>query len=199
VNNSITYGVDWSDRTRPTSHCWFPYKSTDLSSSHPCAYFSCKDPKFSQTTECVHCESCSIYVHTYHLIDFQQSQTITNFIPPCRPSFSESSTYNEMIDQNKFDRHYWARVSMLTKPCALCKRKSTSTSFFGSGRPSTMPSIEPPQSKLTLSTDNTSPKTLASSSGGFQCLWCSRGYHRRCWDQIFTQDDKNKCDYGILK
>jgi hypothetical protein len=46
--------------------------------------------------------------------------------------------------------------------------------------------------------DNSSPK-ISGTSSGFQCLWCLRGYHRRCWDQVFNQDDKNKCDYGVLR
>ncbi len=200
-NTSITYGIDWSDRARPTSHCWFTYKPTDLSSSQPCAFFSCKDPKSTQFVEFVYCESCSLIVHTHHLIDLQQTTTTTNLIPQCRPSFSESSTYSEMIDQNKFDRHYWAQVSVLTKTCALCKRKSTSSSFFSGGRPSTMPSLD----AMTKGTSSKSPLPESSSpkvsgtSSGFQCLWCLRGYHRRCWDQMFNQDDKNKCDYGVLR
>ena len=75
VNPSITYGVDWSERARPTAHCWFPYKSTDPSSSQPCAYVSCKDPKSTQLVEFIHCESCSLIVHTHHLTDLQQTTT----------------------------------------------------------------------------------------------------------------------------
>ncbi|CAF5140224.1 unnamed protein product, partial [Rotaria magnacalcarata] len=35
TNISITYGIDWSERACPTSHCWFSYKLNDLSSSQP--------------------------------------------------------------------------------------------------------------------------------------------------------------------
>jgi hypothetical protein len=191
--------MDWSDRARPTSHCWFSYKPTDPSSSQPCAYVSCKDPKFNNLAEFVQCESCSFIVHTHHLIDSQQ--TASNLIPPCRPSFSESINYSEMIDKNKFDRHYWTHIPILTKPCALCKRKSTSSSFFSSGRPSTMPSLDAMTKGATNKSplpENSSPK-ISGTSSGFQCLWCSRCYHRRCWEQIFNQDEKNKCDYGILR
>jgi hypothetical protein len=126
-------------------------------------------------------------------------------ILPCRPSFSESIKPNannkEINDQNKLDRHYWKHVSILTKPCALCKRKSVSSSLFGSGRPSTMPSLEvmaKGTSNKNHLTHSTSPK-MSGTSSGFQCLWCSRGYHRRCWDQVFNQDEKHKCDYGVLR
>ncbi len=173
----------------------------DPSSPPSCGFFSCKDPKSTQLNEFVHCESCSLIVHAHHFIDLQLTPTTTNSIPPCRSSFSESINYDEMINQNKFDRHYWAHVSILTKPCALCKRKSTSSSFFSTGRPSTMPSLDAMTKGATSKNplpENSSPK-MSGTSSGFQCLWCLRGYHRRCWDQIFNQDDKNKCDYGILR
>lgn len=202
VNTSVTYGVDWSERARPTSHCWFPYKPTDPPSSQSCAFVSCKDPKSTQLVEFAYCESCSLIVHTHHLhLDLQSTVANAHFIAPCRPSFSESSTYMEMLEQNKFDRHFWTHVSILTKPCALCKRKSASTSFFSSGRPSTMPSPDTmtkgATSKIILP-DSSSPK-MTGTSNGFQCLWCLRGYHRRCWEQVFSQDDKSKCDYGVLR
>jgi hypothetical protein len=44
-----------------------------------------------------------------------------------------------------------------------------------------------------------SPQLSGTSGGGFQCLWCSRTYHRRCWEQIFNHEDKNKCDYGAFR
>ncbi|UJR23191.1 hypothetical protein I4U23_026210 [Adineta vaga] len=205
INSAITYGIDWSDRATPTSHCWFSYKLSDLSSAQPCGFFSCKDPKSNQYTEFVQCESCSLIVHTHHLLDLQATTT-TNFIPPCRPSFSEainSNSYNQkdINDPNRFDQHYWSHVSLLTKPCALCKRKSMSSSIFGGNRPSTMPSLDAMNkgtSNKSLGCDNASPK-MSGTSSGFQCLWCLRGYHRRCWDQIFNQDEKNKCDYGVLR
>jgi hypothetical protein len=44
-----------------------------------------------------------------------------------------------------------------------------------------------------------SPQSPGTSSSGLQCLWCSRSYHRRCWEQVFTNDDKHKCDYGVYR
>lgn len=106
-----------------------------------------------------------------------------------------------MMNQNKFDRHFWSFISILTKPCALCKRKSMSSSLFGSGRPSTMPSLDvmtkSPTCKTTVP-DSPSAK-IAGTASGFQCLWCSRCYHRRCWEQIMKHEENNKCDYGILR
>ena len=201
----ITFGTDWSERACPTSHCWFPYKLTDVASAQPCGFFSCKDPKSNQSVELVRCESCSLIVHTHHLLDLAVTTT-TNFIPQCRPSFSEtispsSCSQKDMHDPNRYDRHYWSHVSILTKPCALCKRKSMSSSIFGGNRPSTMPSLDAMTkgaSNKTLGSDSTSPK-MSGTSSGFQCLWCSRGYHRRCWNQMINHDEKNKCDYGILR
>ena len=200
TNIPIAYGVDWSDRARPTSHCWFPHKAHDVSSYQACAFFSCKEPKGNHSVNFVQCESCSIAVHTHHLIDLPATATTTtNYIPPCRPSFSESS--QEKTDQSKADRHYWSHASILTKPCALCRRKSVSSSLFGGGRPSTMPSLDAmargASSKGPL-TSGSSPK-MSGTSSGYQCLWCSRSYHRRCWDQVSNQDEKNRCDYGALR
>lgn len=200
TNTSICFGVDWSERARPTSHCWFPFKLHDATSSQICAFFSCKDPKSTNSMEFVRCESCSVVVHMHHLINLPLTSTTTNYIPPCRPSFSESNQQDRM-DQNKADRHYWSHVSILTKPCVLCRRKSMSSSIFGTGRPSTMPTMDAKNrnsnNKNSL-TSSSSPK-MAGTSSGYQCLWCSRSYHRRCWDRVADQDEKNKCDYGALR
>ena len=195
----LCYGVDWSDRARPTSHCWFPYKSQDITSSQACAFFSCKDPKSNHAIDFIQCESCLVIVHTYHLVDLPSTYTTTNYIPPCRPSFSEST--QDKNNQNKPDRHYWSHVSLLTKPCALCRRKSISSSLFSANRPSTMPSLDMMNkgASVKYSFNNSSnPKTSATSSG-YQCLWCSRSYHRWCWNQVADQDEKNKCDYGAFR
>jgi hypothetical protein len=197
TNIPVKYGIDWSDRARPTSHIWFPYKLNDPSAAQPCALCPCKDSKSNQVSDFVQCVSCLNVVHTQHLVDMPT----TNSIRPCRLTFSESINSNAKDNQTNFDRHYWLYASILTKPCAFCKRKSMSGSLFGSGRPSTMPSLDamtkganpksPPPS-------STSPK-MSEISSGFQCLWCSRGYHRRCWDRIYDQGEKNKCDYGVLR
>ncbi|CAF4621754.1 unnamed protein product, partial [Rotaria socialis] len=34
---------------------------------------------------------------------------------------------------------------------------------------------------------------------GLICLWCSRGYHESCWQQLAEQDDMIHCDYGIFR
>jgi len=124
-------------------------------------------------------------------------------VPPCRPSFSDILTPNESDEPNKFDRHFWSNVSVLNKPCASCKRKSVSTSLFGTTRPSTMPTLDIMSKGMINNNNNESPvpgsPKISGSRSGLQCLWCSRGYHRRCWEEIFNQDDKNKCDYGVLR
>jgi hypothetical protein len=120
-------------------------------------------------------------------------------MPPCRPSFTETNDNDQL---NKLDRHFWSNVSILSKPCAFCKRKSVSSSLFGTNRPSTMPTTDMISTNTTITTTKSpipgSPQ-LYGTSGGFQCLWCSRGYHRRCWEQAFSHDEKNKCDYGIYR
>ena len=125
----------------------------------------------------------------------------SNIIPPCRPSFSEITTNCETNIEKQFDQHYWSHVLVLKTPCALCKRKSMSSSLFGNSRPSTMPSLDGTTKSVTCKyslPDNSNSNTYGTSNG-FQCLWCSRSYHRRCWNQIFHQNENNKCDYGILR
>ncbi|CAF4354384.1 unnamed protein product, partial [Rotaria sordida] len=39
---------------------------------------------------------------------------------------------------------------------------------------------------------------MLESSHGLVCLWCSRSYHRACWERLAVQDDKIECDYGIF-
>ncbi|CAF0745439.1 unnamed protein product [Adineta steineri] len=34
------------------------------------------------------------------------------------------------------------------------------------------------------------------SSDGLVCMWCSRGYHRQCWETIEDNEGNSKCDYG---
>jgi hypothetical protein len=141
----------------------------------------------------IQCESCLIVVHTHHLTNLRTSE-LNNSIPPCRPSFSDIND-NEQSN-HKFDQHFWSNISMLSKPCAFCKRKSISTSLFGTSRPSTIPVVEMMNNKSPIPG---SPRLSPTSHGGLQCLWCSRSYHRRCWEQAFTNDDKQKCDYGVYR
>lgn len=37
------------------------------------------------------------------------------------------------------------------------------------------------------------------TSSGLQCLWCQRCYHRRCWEQVFSNDERHQCDYGAYR
>ena len=144
----------------------------------------------------IQCESCLIVIHTHHLSN-SRTTTLTNYMPQCRPSFSDD---NESGEQNKLDRHFWYNVSILSKPCAFCKRKSASSSLFGTTRPSTMPTLDILNKG---STNNQSPipgsLQISGATSGLQCLWCSRSYHRRCWEQIANQDEKTKCDYGVFR
>ncbi|UJR25733.1 hypothetical protein I4U23_007084 [Adineta vaga] len=194
TNIPMSYGVDWTDRTYSTSHCWYPYIPTDLTSSPACSFFSCKNPKPSLLLALVQCESCFLIVHTHHLSNLSTIQT--NLMPSCRPSF-----FDDNDEPNKSDQHFWSNISVLSKPCTFCKRKSMSNPIFsGNNRPSTMPTLDIMTKGITYSKSPIpdSPK-LSGSTGGLQCLWCSRGYHRRCWEQIFNHEDRNKCDYGVFR
>lgn len=197
-NIPFLHGVDWSEQAQPISHCWFPYNPTDPSSSLACSFFSCKNPKPTLILSLVQCESCLIVVHTHHLTNLQPTNLI-NFIPSCRPSFSNLNE-NDQVN-NKFDRHFWSNVSILSKPCAFCKRKSLSSSLFGNTRPSTMPTLNMINNNTNNNIKSPIPGSpqLSGPSSGFLCLWCSRGYHRRCWEQAFNHDEKNKCDYGVYR
>jgi len=110
-------------------------------------------------------------------------------IPSCRPSF---------IDENQseyVDRHFWSNISILTKPCAFCKRKSASSSIFTQSKTTNSPTTDLINNKSPIP----GSPLLSATSCGFQCLWCSRSYHRRCWEQVFTQNDKQICDYGVYQ
>ncbi|CAF0894464.1 unnamed protein product [Rotaria sordida] len=197
-NIPFIIGVDWSDQAHPISHCWFPYNPNDLSSAPACSFLSCQNRKPTLLLSLVQCESCLIVVHTHHLSNLQTTKTnITNYMPSCRPSFCDD---NENDKENKHDRHFWSNISILSKPCTICKRKSMSNSLFGNTRPSTMSTLEIMNKGIN---NNKSPvpgsPKLSGITAGLQCLWCSRSYHRQCWDQISNQDDKNKCDYGVFR
>lgn len=192
-------GVDWTDQAHPTSHCWFSYNPIDPSSAPACSFLACQNPKPTLILSLVQCETCLIVVHTHHLSSLQTKTSNTiNYIPPCRPSFFGD---NENDEDHKSERHFWSHTSTLPKPCAVCKRKSVANSLFGNNRASTMPTLE---IMTKGATNNKSPVAggspkLSGTIGGLQCLWCSRSYHRQCWDQISNHEDKNKCDYGVLR
>ena len=192
-NIPISYGTDWTDRAYPTAHCWFPYTPADPTSSPPCSFFSCKNPKPPILLALVQCESCFLIVHTHHLSNL--SAVRNSSMPACRPSFHDED------EQDRSDRHFWSPITALSKPCAFCKRKSMSNPIFsGANRPSTMPTLDIMTKGVSYSKSPLpdSPKPL-TTAGGLQCLWCTRGYHRRCWEQVFTHEDRNRCDYGIFR
>ncbi|CAF2313531.1 unnamed protein product [Rotaria sp. Silwood2] len=197
-NIPFTIGVDWTDQAYPISHCWFPYNPTDPSSAPACSFLSCQNPKPTLVLSLVQCESCLIVVHTHHLSNLRTTKSnITKYMPSCRPSFCDD---NDNAGKNKHDRHFWSNISILAKPCTSCKRKSMSNSLFGNSRASPVPTSDIMTKGIS---NNKSPvpgsPQLSGTAGGLQCLWCSRGYHRQCWEQISNQDDKNKCDYGVFR
>ncbi len=205
-NTSILYGVDWSDRARPTSHCWFPFTSNDPLTTQSCAYVSCTDRKSTCQSTLLHCESCALVVHSHHLNDSQANKA--SFLPYCRSSFIDNiTTENSLLDgeenPSKYDRHFWSHVSVLPKPCMHCQRTSMATSLFGSGsgRLSTMSPLDITgqfTSIINSISENFNLSTSESSSG-LVCLWCSQVYHRSCWEHLAAQDNKIQCDYGIFR
>jgi hypothetical protein len=205
-NATTLHGVDWTNNAYSTSHCWFPYAPNDPSSSllppslQTCSFVSCQNRRPALLLSLLQCESCLILVHTQHLIESQAtSLSIAHSIPPCRPSFYETNSNNDKHGTTKLDQHFWTDVNVLTKPCAFCKRKSISNSLFGSSRASTMPIIDFMNHNSTQRNPIAGFSTLSGQASGLQCSWCSRGYHRHCWEHISSQDDKNKCDYGIFR
>ncbi|CAF3337328.1 unnamed protein product [Rotaria sp. Silwood1] len=197
-NIPFTIGVDWSDQAHSVSHCWFPYSPTDPSSAPACSFLSCQNPKPTLVLSLVQCESCLIVVHTHHLSNLRTTKSnITHYMPSCRPSFCDD---NDNDKKTNHDRHFWSNTSILPKPCAICKRKSMSTSLFGNSRASPLPTLDVMTKGISNNRSSVpgSPQ-LSGTAGGLQCLWCSRGYHRQCWEQISNQDDKNKCDYGVYR
>lgn len=190
---AITYGVDWSEQACSVSHCWFPFNTTDPSSTPACSFFACKNPKPTLVLALIRCESCLIVVHTHHLTNLRTNDLI-NSIPACRASFSD---VHENESNNQCDRHFWSSIASLSKPCAYCKRKSASSSLFGINRPPSVGIVDARSNSSSPIPGNL--QIPGTSSLGLQCSWCSRGYHRRCWEQAFGQDDKHRCDYGVYR
>lgn len=121
----------------------------------------------SNASSLVQCASCSLIMHADHLIDLQATPNAHNPIPLCRPSFKDSDTVDDI---SLYDRHHWRHVPILSQRCEHCKRKSlSSTSYNGDHR----------------------------TSSGLVCLWCSRAYHRRCWENMGDDAEKSNCDYGV--
>jgi hypothetical protein len=201
-NISIPYGVDWSDSARPSSHCWFPLTCNDASIAQPCEYVSCMEQK----STIVQCGSCALTVHSHHLNDL--GVTNADLIPPCRPSFIDNTTpINSLLNREdnplKYDEHFWSHVSVLSTPCVHCQQTSVTNTLFGSGNnqlwmasPSEI--LDQVTSIISSISENLSPK-MSKSSHGLVCLWCSRGYHQSCWEQLADDDNKIRCDYGIFR
>ena len=197
TNIPNSHGVDWSENALSISHCWFSFTPNDPSSCQPCSFYSCKNPKPSLVLSLLQCESCLTVVHTHHLADLQIAATpITQSMPSCRPSFTES---NESNEEQNLDQHFWINIPYLTKPCVLCKRKSMSSSFFGNNRTSTTPILDFTNPKSNHRSSIAGSGKASTLSNTIQCLWCSRSYHRRCWEHNYRQDEKNRCDYGVFR
>ncbi len=193
----FSYGVDWSDRAQPTSHCWLPYSSTKSSASYLCAYMSCKNSKSTSDLSLIRCPTCSLTIHASHLSELQEVTTCTpRGIPPCRPSFMDSNTTDDVSMQ---DQHYWSHVSALSLPCTHCKQKSfKGISYNNDKRVSIKLTVDDgigSDSTTTYAAENMNPK-LNESLSGLVCMWCSRSYHRRCWETVKDDEENNKCDYG---
>ncbi|CAF3119080.1 unnamed protein product [Rotaria socialis] len=205
-STSVSYGVEWSDRVRPTSHCWFSFTSTDASTAQSCIYATCPNLKSKHPLALLQCGSCDIVIHSHHLNNVKSTEV--DLLPICRPSFVEnqkSRSANIESENNppKYDRHFWSQVNTLPKPCTYCQRTSKPNNLFGSGtgRSSPISSLDivgQLTSAMSALPGNFSPK-MSKPSRGLICLWCSRGYHESCWQQLAEQDDMIHCDYGILR
>ncbi|CAF1144510.1 unnamed protein product, partial [Rotaria sordida] len=117
--NSVSYGVDWSDRARPTSHCWFPYTSNYPSTAQRCAYATCSNRKPTVLMPFLQCGSCGLTVHAHHLNDSHATED--NVLSSCRPSFidnpiSEKLYVNGEDNPSNFDKHFWTHIPTLTEP-----------------------------------------------------------------------------------
>jgi hypothetical protein len=198
-DSSFLFGVDWSDKAHSTSHCWFPYCSKNSSPVPSCAYTLCTISQSIHASTFVQCGSCTIFVHRDHVAHLEKTVDIYNHIPPCRPSFSDSSIAD---NYSEHDRHYWSPVSALMKPCMRCKQKNMSQTLnVDNARILTVPT------KCSISQDNIreihvmeqSDSKLIGPSSSLVCLWCSKGCHRRCWESMNDDDEQNKCDYGKFK
>lgn len=156
-------GVDWSDRARPTSHCWLPSKSSGQASEKQCG-------------------SCTVLLH---------SQLPTENSPQtCRPSFVDADEDTSRI----VDRHFWTRVPILTEPCAHCQPLGTSLNVFNSKLIRPLTTVI---DQTMLMMENLGAQQ-SESVNDFICLWCSRQYHRSCWEKL-TEREKASCDYGMFQ
>ena len=196
---SLSFGVDWSERTYSTAHCWFPY-CFNKSLPHPsCAYTLCRISQSINTSTFVQCGTCEIFIHRDHLVECKTAANIRGYILPCRPSFYDS---NETENHNEYNQHHWSFVPVLKKSCMRCRRKAISRTFTdGNIRTSTI-SSETCTSQVSVKANDIKKlpdsKPLKSSSG-LVCLWCSRTCHQQCWENVSDTEDQKKCDYGKFK
>ena len=173
---SVTYGVDWSNNASPSSHCWFPLTDADS--------LGIKKKSRDEATM-LQCGSCALVTHSHHSEDL---------IKPCRPSFSDAND-----DSSKSDEHFWSYVSALSVPCAHCQQSSILNNFFGSGSmPSSLQILDQVTGMINSISEIFNPQISDRSSDGLVCLWCSRGYHQSCWENL-SSDKKIECDYGIFQ
>ncbi|CAF0973691.1 unnamed protein product [Didymodactylos carnosus] len=186
LSKEFVYGVDWSSIAKPTSHCWFEclQKIKSIRDSS-CQYPICNIQTISLliTTDATHsvfnqrettllqCASCSLIIHSHHIMD----ELSIARIPSCRLSF-----VNDTIDASHFDKHYWQDINVLKYRCNWCKRKSN-----------ILPSSD--NCRIARSPMNT------ECSSAITCLWCSRSYHRQCFEKEVNPKLRSDCDYGEMR
>ncbi|CAF4806395.1 unnamed protein product [Rotaria sp. Silwood1] len=116
-SKSVSYGVDWSDQARSTSHCWFP--SNYPSTAKHCTYAACSNLKSIVQMPFLECGSCGLVLHAHHLNDSHTTEE--NVLLSCRPSFidnpiSVESHTDAEDNSSNYDKHFWTYVSTLTEP-----------------------------------------------------------------------------------
>lgn len=115
------YGVEWNDQVTCAAHCWLPYSSDEVPSRYACKHAGCADSRPNPILPLVECPTCSLIVHTQHVLD--------SFLPPCRLSFVDAMMAEET---SLYDRHHWSSVSVLPRECLSCRsRANGSTNFKG--------------------------------------------------------------------
>ncbi|CAF3786226.1 unnamed protein product [Rotaria socialis] len=196
---ALQLGVDWSDRAHPTSHCWLSYCSKTSLPASRCAYLSCTISEIMNMETCVECGSCTIVIHIDHIINVENVANIHNYIPPCRPSFSDTATADDHIEH---DHHYWSSISKLLKPCMLCKRKTLLRMVTKDNTRTSTSAPLTSASHINAKTVNIlkySNKDFLKTSSSLQCLWCFKSCHKQCWEIISDGNKQYKCDYGKFK
>ncbi|CAF4715614.1 unnamed protein product [Rotaria sp. Silwood1] len=203
-SKSVSYGVDWSDQARSTSHCWFP--SNYPSTAKHCTYAACSNLKSIVQMPFLECGSCGLVLHAHHLNDSHTTEE--NVLLSCRPSFidnpiSVESHTDAEDNSSNYDKHFWTYVPTLTEPCVYCKRKSIRKNLFAAGISQTSMASASNITCQNESIESIVPRhsnsNMSQTATGLICLWCSRSCHRRCWEYLDAENDKIKCDYGLLQ